>query len=132
MRAVKIENHPAVNNAVHLRTMSRPLNKIGITYFSHVRQYGDGRFAGLASSPEFTAHYLENQYYNVDLHTVNNKYGDIVIWDHLERVGLSKKMHDEASAFGVKHTFSIIEKNPTYTDVFHFAADVNDVYINQV
>lgn len=132
MKAVKIENHPAVDNAIHLRTLSRPLNKIGITYFSHVRQYNDGRFAGLASSPEFSAHYLENQYFNVDLHTVSNKHGDLVIWDHLERVGPSKKMHDEASAFGVKHTFSIIEINPHYSEVFHFAADVNDPYINQV
>lgn len=132
MNAIDIENHPAVNNAIHMRTISRPLNKIGITYFSHVRQYKDGRFAGLASSPEFSVHYLKNQYYNVDLHTVSNKYGDLVIWDHLERAGLSKKMHAEAAAFGVKHTFSIIEKTLTYTDVYHFATDVNDTYINQI
>lgn len=128
-----ITHHPSLKQAEDIKTLCAPLKQLNIDYFSHTRVNKDGHFFGISSNPAFSQHYLERKYYNADIHLAKKKqFGQFVIWDTIERVGLSKKMHSEAAQFGVKHTFTIIEKNDDFTDCFHFAADVNDQTINQV
>lgn len=47
-------------------------------------------------------------------------------------MGNSHKMHCEAASFGVKHTFTIIEKSNNINNYYHFASDSDSLHINQI
>lgn len=129
----KILKHPTLNFAQEIKAICSPLQKFQISYFAQARINKEKEFACLTTGPEFLQHYLKNNYYNADIHLASKEqFGQFVIWDAIERVGLSDKMHTEAGQFGVKHTFTIIEKYTSHTDYFHFATDISDKKINQV
>lgn len=57
--------------------------------------------------------------------------GPYVIWDLIQRRGRSKLMHDEASAFGINNTFTIIKQHAGTKDYYHFACRQYQQSINQ-
>ncbi len=129
----KILIHPALNNAQDLHDICRPLQQLNITYFAHVHVDNNGYFSALTNNPGFTEHYLNNEYYNADIHMANNdKLGNYVVWDAIERFGKSEKMHREAAEFGVQHTFTIIEKSSQGKNFYHFANNSSCKTINQI
>lgn len=129
--ADKILMHPSLRQAQDIIDICRPLHLFGITYFAHVHIDREQKFCAISNNPGFMEHYLTNGYYNADIHRGVHQFGNLVIWDAFERVGKSAKMHREAAAFGVQHTFTIIEKNVGGSDFYHFANNVNDPGINQ-
>lgn len=129
----KISQHPTFTNTEDLLTLCKPLNKLNISYFCHVRIDDNDNFSGIGTDAKFAEHYLKNKYYNADIHlSKSNRFGKYVIWDAVHRTGLSEKMDLEAAQFGIRHTFTIIEKNSHYNDYFHFATDQADNAINQI
>lgn len=113
--------------------LCRPLHRLNITYFSHVHIDNDNQFSALSNNPDFSKHYLLNEYYDADLHLAQTEQlGQFVIWDALEQNGKSAKLYQEASEFGVKHTFSLIEKGNTGTHYYHFATHLIGQSMNQV
>ena len=127
-----IENHPTIQNANEIADICRPLKMLGITYFCHV-MIKDNQFLALANNPAFHRHYLSNKYYNADIHMAQNELSQqFIVWDAIECRGVSRKMDEAAQQFGVKHTFTITEKNPAGNQYYHFATDVTDTSINQV
>jgi DNA-binding CsgD family transcriptional regulator len=129
----KITNHPILNHAQDVAEICKPLKLLNIDYFSHVRVDNKGHFTALASNAGFAEHYLNNKYYNADIHmAVNYHAGNYVIWDAIERDGLSERMHQEASAFGIEHTFTLIDKNRHGSDFYHFAGNAIGSSINQI
>lgn len=128
-----ISKHPALIHIQDMETICRPLTKLGITYFAHVNVTKQGQFSGISNNAKFAEHYLKNKYYNADIHLAKkNNLGCYILWDSLERTGLSEKMHTEAAQFGVRHTFTIIEKKHFHSDFYHFATHVKNNTINQV
>lgn len=128
-----IVHHPALTHANEVRDICRPLEKLNISYFAHVHIDNDGKFSALTNNPGFTQHYLENEYYNADIHLADkNRFGNHVVWDAIERFGKSAKMHSEAAQFGVQHTFTLIDKNDNGQDYYHFANDSACKSINQI
>jgi DNA-binding CsgD family transcriptional regulator len=129
----KAIKHPVLNVAKSVAEICHPLKILDIGYFSHVRIDKKGHFSALSSSVGFAEHYLVNKYYNADIHMAkNNNHGQYVIWDAIERYGLSEKMFQEAMAFGIDHTFTIIERDTTGDNFYHFASDMRGTSINQV
>lgn len=127
-----IENHPTIICQNDIAEICRPLKKLNITYFCHVN-INDNRFSALANNPGFHRHYLENEYYNADIHMADSQLiKDHFIWDSIERRGKSLHMHQEAGELGVKHTFTILEKNHLGLNYYHFATNQHDRSINQV
>jgi len=127
-----ITKHPAILLSEEIQTICRPLSKLNISYFAHVRVSHDGKFSGISNNPGFSEHYLKNKYYNADIHLAEKQILEkYIIWDLIERTGLSKKMHTEASLFGVQHTFTIISKSHQYDDFYHFASNVSTPAFNQ-
>jgi DNA-binding CsgD family transcriptional regulator len=129
--------HPSVVHAHSIKTICKPLEKLGIYYFAHVN-ISQNKFSAINNNPSFIEHYIKNQYYNSDIHMKNdNKFGNYIIWDAVDLCGKSDKMHQEAGKFGIKHTFTIIEKNSSSNDFYHFAThsascSINQVYLSQL
>lgn len=129
----KISKHPALNFTQEISDICKPLHNLGITYFAHVHIDKEGNFSALNNNPKFIELYMNNKYYNADIHTADNKkFGNYVIWDALELRGKSKKMDCDAGKFGVKHPFTIIERSENSRDFYHFANNYESKAINQV
>lgn len=62
----------------------------------------------------------------------NHCLGDFILWDALSFDNKSAILAEEAKAFGVKHVFTIIEKNQNDIDYFHFASNLDSMQINQL
>lgn len=128
-----ISKHPGLHYAQEINDICRPLKNLNISYFAHIQINKEGKFSGISNNPGFTEHYLQNQYYNADIHLAdNNKLGKYVMWDAIERTGQSEKMHREAADFGIQHTFTIIEKNQDVSHFYHFANNESSKAINQI
>lgn len=127
----KIHQHPGISHHDDIQTICKPLHNLDVTYFAHVRMNPTGEFNVITNNPDYQIHYLENQYYNCDVHLAGNDPGDLVIWDCVRRQGNSEKMVREAKEFGVDHLFTLIKKGEEYSDYFHFASAVSDETINQ-
>lgn len=127
-----IDHHPTIDYHNEIADICRPLEKLNITYFCHVN-VNDNLISGLTNNPDFHLHYLKNKYYNADIHLANSQLiRDYFVWDSIERYGSSLKMHQEASEFGVKHTFTIMEKSHLGNNYYHFATNQSNSSINQV
>jgi DNA-binding NarL/FixJ family response regulator len=53
------------------------------------------------------------------------------VWDLATPDGKSQEASEEANAFGVKHVFTIVNKNTHHDDYYHFATHVTNAAINQ-
>lgn len=128
----KILTHPCLQYADDLRTICQPLNAINISYFGYALIDKEGRFSTLNNHPYFFEHYLNQRYYNADFHLVDeDNFGNYIISDLLEMTNLSKKVNQDAAEFGLKHFFTIIEKDQRGTHYYHFANNSPDNSINQ-
>lgn len=126
------KNHPTIISHADIADICRPLKKLGISYFAHVN-IKQGKFSAITNNPDFQTHYINNEYYNTDIHTAKSGViTDCFVWDSVERKGKSFKMHQEAAAFGVQHTFTMLEKNQHGDHYYHFATNSADQSINQV
>jgi DNA-binding CsgD family transcriptional regulator len=128
-----IKKHPSFCHAQDIADICKPLDLLNISYFAHVNIDSNKQFSALSSNPQFGEHYLKNHYYNSDIHMAEKNLGKYVIWDSVNLGGKSQKMHTEASDFGIKHTFTIIQKNINgSSDFYHFASNISNHSINQM
>lgn len=128
-----LNKHPLFNYTSEIADICKPLNLLNINYFAHANIDSKKQFSVISSGPHFVEHYLRNHYFNADIHMTEKTLGSYVMWDFVKLGGKSHKMHTEAGQFGIKHTFTIIEKNDDETyDYYHFASKVPDNSINQM
>lgn len=128
----KITNHPAVQNAQDISDICSPLKQLDISYFCHVRIDKDKNFSALSNNPGFHEHYLKHKYHNADIHlSDSNALGNTIIWDLIDCDGQSLKMNKEAEEFGIRHTFTIVDKNKSNNDYYHFSTHIPGASINQ-
>lgn len=128
----KILQHPTIQQHDELHAICKPLNKIGIDYFAHVRIDDKKRFSAISNNHDYHLHYLKNDYYNCDIHMAeNNNLGDMIVWDFVHANGDSEKMRREAIAFGTSHLFTMVTEQLNFKDYFHFASSYYDETINQ-
>lgn len=128
-----IIKHPIFNNAQELEEICRPLQSLGINYFSHVRIDKEDNFMGIGNGPEFSENYFKKKYYNADIHLEkSNRFGKYIIWDDICRYGKSDEMYRDGLEFGVNHVFTIVgEKNENGSNYYHFASNAPSNTINQ-
>src|SRR3990167_11334428 len=131
-------NHPALCYTRELYNICRPLQILKITYFAHVNVDQNGHLSILANNPQFIEYYLKNKYYNCDIHMAKYpKLNPYILWDNIELIGDSLKLHLESFAFGIQHTFTIIEANQNEYNYYHFANNqtsrtINQTYLNNI
>ena len=105
-----IIKHPALTYSQDIQDICSPLHHLDITYFGHAQLTENNQFSAASTNPDFFEHYLKHEYYNADLHTIDlGQQHNFITWDTVELNGLCKMMEEESLAFGVFHTFTIIE-----------------------
>lgn len=138
MKNKHIKNHPCLTHANELRDICKPLHKIDITYFGYAYITKQSEFSVFNNHANFLEHYLLNHYYNADIHLANlNKFNSYLVLDSIELTKQSKLINEDAVKFGIKHIFSIFEKDETGTHCYHFANNsdshaINQFYINNI
>ena len=126
-----IKQHPCFTHADDFSLLCQPLGQLGICYFGHVRVYNDNRFACFSSSPEYLNRWLELDYYNFDAHMLTPASKEqYIIWDTLERRGISKHLYEDFMTTGFGHIFSIIQQDDSYKDTYFFATKLGCDAIN--
>lgn len=128
-----LKDHPIATEAEAIQSICRPLQALGIVYFSHARVNEKKELAFLSSHPDFVNLYLQKGYYQHDLHMLNPQNNEsYVLWDLVERKSKSKKLHSDFTSFNQDHTFSIIQKNNKGYDIYHFATRPSELSANQM
>jgi DNA-binding CsgD family transcriptional regulator len=128
----KIKQHPVLLYSQDFKDICKPLLRLNISYFSHVHVDKSGRFSAASNNPEYHKLYLEQEYYNTDIHMLPESMDNYFLWDSIECTGDTLEMHEEGEALGVRHPFTIIKKNEHGTDYYHFATHRPGTSINQV
>ncbi len=127
-----INKHPVLLHASDIEDICRPLSKLNISYFAHVNIDKAGQFSAVSNHPEFHKHYLQQGYHHADIHLANSvltaKY---IIWDSLVCSGESEQMNQDAEALNIRHTFTIIDKNATGDNFYHFSTHIKEHSFNQ-
>jgi hypothetical protein len=128
----KIMKHPSLQFFDLLKEICKPLEDIGIDYFSQVRIDKNNNFSSLIRNPKYHTHYLSHHYYNCCIHLVDPKaLGDMIVWDLVKTSGNSEQMVRDAAACGASHLFTLVKRNADFCDYFHFATSHADDSINQ-
>lgn len=128
----KVKDHAAILHADLMQGICKPLETLGITYFSHVHIDNEHQFSGMGLSPEFATHYINQKYYKFDIHMASlSNTEQFIIWDTINRSAASKSMHDDFAAHGYGHTFTVIQPASQGTDYYHFATAIGNTAINQ-
>ncbi|MDR3501405.1 MAG: helix-turn-helix transcriptional regulator [Legionella sp.] len=128
--AAIIKKHPSIIHSRDIQDICSPLNHLDITYFSHVQISEDNKFAAVCTNPDFAEHYLKNEHYNADLHTIDfGQQDNFIVWDTIQLDDLSKMMDEHT--FGIYHSFTITDYSATEKNYYHFATHVNKPEMNQ-
>lgn len=126
-----LKKHPTITCQYELAEICKPLNQLGIVYFSHAHIDAQSNMYTIGLCPDFFRTYCELGFYQYDLHMrptdVSESY---MVWDSIERRGMSFKLHKTFTEFNQDHTFSIIKQNHHGKDIYHFAALPNNDLMN--
>lgn len=126
-----LATHPMYVYSKDVSDICRPLNLLGINYFSHVKITDDKDFSALSLNPAFGEHYLRKEYFNADIHLAKaENIGKFVIWDAIEITNDSKQLYQDSVAFGVDHTLTIMDISSQEKNFYHFATNLRDRSIN--
>lgn len=128
-----IENHPNILLHNEIQSICKPLNRLNISYFCHVNINFKNEFSAIANNPEYHRYYLQNKHYNSDIHMANDELiHRYFIWDLVDTAGKSHEENVMAREFGVRHIFTVVDRNPNGKNYYHFATHVEDPAINHV
>lgn len=133
-----IADHPSIQHAQDFAALCKPLEKLNITYFSHARVDAAGEISGANNHPAFLEHYIQNEYFNIDVHvSESDLIQNYFLADNLTFCGESRKLQQAEIDHGIKHVFTIIEENSQASNYYHFATNhsnssINQVYLNNV
>lgn len=129
----QIHKHPSLCFSQDIADICCPLKQLNINYFAHVNIDQQGRFSAISTHPGFSEHYLKKEYYNADIHLASSSMlEEYILWDAIECTAQTEQMNQEAAELGVKHTFTIVEKNGVEKNFYHFSSNLIGPAINQV
>lgn len=121
---IKIYNHPDLIHAQDVKEICSPLEHLNITYFAHVHIDKDRKFSSISNNPDFHEHYIKKEYYNADIHmSSDSNLGNYIIWDAIDCHGESAQMNKEAEEFGIRHSFTIVNKKNAGKSYYHFSTN---------
>ena len=134
-----LRHHPMYSQADALKEITKPLEKLGINYFSQVRIDNQKNLSCFGNDPHFANLYFEKGYQQYDLHMLNQtKPENYILWDLVGLKGRSKDLHQDFINFNLGHTFNIIYKNQSFVECYHFATtlkqqpSINQMYLENL
>lgn len=126
-----LKQHPSLIYADEMMQACKPLQKLGIHYFSHVRIDEHGAISGNCTDPAFFNYYLEYGYQNFDLHlSGHSPLQRYFLWDFVTLYGKTEELYRACIEFGKTHTFTIIEGGEKEKNLYHFATKPGNSYMN--
>ena len=133
MMKTKISQHPTLTALDDLKQICKPLQRLNIDYFAHVRIDHEGKFSTVLTSPGFAKAYFKQKFYNVDVHVEKAiAFGKFIVWDALEYSGNSAQMLKTAQDLDHRHAFTICQKSQFGDEYYHFATHINNRSMNQM
>lgn len=130
----KLKKHPIVTHTQDILDLCQPLHQFNISTFTHVRVNDDQSFSCMSTNPTFTENYLKKKHYNADVHAEKNHchLPDCLMWDNIDARGQTAQMLQDAADFQYKHIFTIIKKQESQVNYYHFGTHLNNQAINQM
>lgn len=121
-------SHITFTSVPDITEISKPLRKVGLSYFTFDRTYKDGHHLRLTNAGQWIESYYRTELYKAaifekDPKTFSNGY---VFWDWLSR----EPVYSAAAQHNIDHGMTIIEKHEHYSDFFHFGTTC-DNFISQ-
>ncbi|MCE3044147.1 LuxR family transcriptional regulator [Legionella sp. 16cNR16C] len=123
--------HPCFSHAQAFTELCEPLKNLGITHFSHVSVSREGRFSFISQNPDFVSHYLENTYFDFDVHRiVPSRDEQYFIRDLQCLTGRTKALQEAFNQHGFGHSFTILRSGNGVVDAYNFATRLGNNVIN--
>ena len=125
------KHHPIFLDNAGIQMLCQPLQRFGITFFSHVRLYADNSATFICNSAKWTEVFFGNNYtpHSVCYYPLTST-EHIILADTVKRRGMTQKILDEFHAIGYGHMITIIQQHENYKDIFHFAGNPSDEQLN--
>ncbi|KTD31257.1 MULTISPECIES: response regulator transcription factor [Legionella] len=138
---IKLKHHPIECNAEEITDLCRPLARLNITTFSHIRTYEDNHFALVCNKASFVGNYFKKNYHQADpcvqLKFEKSDLGQYVVWDFIDCRGKTAMMMKDAADFNFRHVFTILRQGIGFSEFYHFgthliAPEMNQFYVNNL
>ncbi len=127
-----LKQHPCFTAADDFEALCKPLEKLEIYQFSHVKVDADGHFSLLSKHPELVKHYFESEYYYFDILQLNSKLEEQYLMRDLQNLtGKTRQLQDDINAYGIGHAFTILHRSATRLDFYNFATHFGNSRINE-
>lgn len=112
------DNHPILISTSDIYEVCKPLQKIGISYFSHARLLKNFSMTVLCNNLEFTKYCFSHDVNDYALPYLDSKYR---IWNQIFTPEFIRLIKD----FGLVNCFEIMEKKTNHIDTFCFGTNLN-------
>jgi DNA-binding CsgD family transcriptional regulator len=130
------ENDIFLTSSTIINELCRPLGKLGIDYFTYLKNFKDGSQVNLSNSARWIEHYYNFKLYNTswfESHPENYDSG-YIIWPSESNLEVFKHGRDY---FDSGNGITIIKKSDLYIEFFFFSGSnrnkwLNNIYINNI
>jgi DNA-binding CsgD family transcriptional regulator len=127
------QNHITLTSATDIKEICRPLEKLGITYFSFFRSFADGSHIRLSNNTGWTEHYYKREFYNVITKQVPDTEGNI-LWSAIDRYPL---FHEASEYFDVDNGTVLVVMIDDVIERYFFGStkensQVNYIYLHKI
>lgn len=128
----KVKTHPAIMFASQVAEICKPLSKVDIDFFSHVRTFEDGSISILCNRPDISIACAESQLYHNARYTKPPRFytSGYYIWNNDNRTDKEEEHSALLRKHGISNGLTIIRREAEYCDFFHFASSPNNSHIN--
>lgn len=134
---ISFKKHPIFTETQAISDICSPLQHLNIHHFCYLHMSNEGKRSWIATTPQFTEHYLTEKYYETDVHNANIKPEKYLLYDAQQYRGKTKQLVDDASEyFGLKQFFMISRETPNGVDYYHFSTkssnDMSYTYFSHI
>lgn len=123
------KSNPSFTATNHIIEFTRPLNLLGLGYFTFDRHYADGGRIALTNHAKWIRHYWESGLFSgavfeaAPMHFMNGH----VLWSWLNR----EPIYSAAALHGIDHGVTLTKRHERYCDFFHFGSSGGETIENE-
>lgn len=117
------EKNPSFAATGHVTELTRPLNSLGLGYFTFDRHFHDGGRIALTNHAQWIRFYWEHGLFKKAIFETSpiQFVNGHMLWEWLNR----EPIYSAAATHGIDHGITLIRRHEGYCDFFHFGAANN-------